>query len=201
MGTVKQNIDIIRDYLPPWERALTMAEHYLANATWIFRNINRQQLINEMLPTIYGKQSAYAPEEYAGPHDLALLFSVFALGSVLDTSLPVSSAETEGEHFNQLALAALCQQPVLEKPSLVTIQTLHVLSVYNAMLGGDVSGGESTMESTWSLVAVACHLAQTVRYFNPTCTESTAQFVLIRMQIGLRKFEMQRAYCKYSLHS
>lgn len=197
MGTVKQNIDIIRDYLPPWERALTMAEHYLTSATWIFRNINRQQLINEMLPTIYGKQSAYAPEEYAGPHDLALLFSVFALGSVLDTGLPVASAETEGEHFNQLALAALCQQPVLEKPSVVTIQTLHVLSVYNAMLGGDVSGGESTMETTWSLVAVACHLAQTVRYFNSTCIESAVQ--IVRLQIGLRKFEPQRAYCKYSL--
>ena len=171
MGTTKQNINVIRDYLPPWDRALEMAERYLTNGTWIFRNINRQQLINEMLPAIYGKRSAYAPDEYSGPHDLALLFSVLALGSVMDTSLPVSTAETEGEHFNQLALAALCQQPVLEKPSLVTIQTLHVLSVYNAMLGGDVSGGESTMESTWALVAVACHLAQTVRFFDSTSTQ------------------------------
>jgi hypothetical protein len=162
MGTTKQNINVIRDYLPPWDRALEMAESYLANGTWIFRNINRQQLINEVLPLIYGKRTAYAPDESSGPHDLALLFSVFALGSVMDPSLPVSTAETEGEHFNQLALSALCQQPVLEKPSLVTIQTLHVLSVYNAMLGGDVSGGESTMETTWSLVAVACHLAQTI---------------------------------------
>src|ERR1700677_3553592 len=118
MGTTKQNINVIRDYLPPWNRALEMAENYVANSTWVFRNINRQQLINEMLPAIYGKRSAYPPDEYSGPHDLALLFSVFALGSVMDASLPVTTAETEGEHFNQLALAALCQQPVLEKPSL-----------------------------------------------------------------------------------
>jgi hypothetical protein len=174
-----------------------MADNYLANATWIFRNINRQQLVNEMLPTIYGKRTAYAPDEYNGPHDLALLYSVFALGSVMDVNLPTTAAETNGEHFNQLALAALCQQPVLEKPSLVTIQTLHVLSFYNAMLGGDVSGGESTMESTWSLVAVACHLAQTVRYFYSMCIEIAVQFV--RMQIGLRKLETPHAYCKYSL--
>ncbi|KAH9027077.1 fungal-specific transcription factor domain-containing protein [Lactarius pseudohatsudake] len=161
MGTVKQNIDIIKDYLPPWDRALVMAEAYLASATWIFRSVTRPQLINETLPAIYGKRTAYAVD-HNGPHDLALLFSVFALGSVMDSSLPNATAESEGEHYNQLALAALCQQPVLEKPSVVTIQTLHVLSVYNAMLGGDVSGGESSMESTWSLVAVACHLAQTI---------------------------------------
>ncbi|KAH9053247.1 fungal-specific transcription factor domain-containing protein, partial [Lactarius vividus] len=160
-GTVKQNIDAIKNYLPPWERASVMAEAYLASATWIFRSVTRPQLINEMLPAIYGKRTAYA-DDHNGPHDLALLFSVFALGSVMDSSLTNSTAESEGEHYNQLALAALCQQPVLEKPSVVTIQTLHVLSNYNAMLGGDVSGGESSMESTWSLVAVACHLAQTV---------------------------------------
>lgn len=177
MGTAKQNISVIRDYLPPWNRACEMAENYLSNATWVFRNINRQQLVNEMLPAIYGKRTAYATDDYGGPHDLACLYSVFALGSVMDTNLPTATAESEGEHFNQLALAALCQQPVLEKPSLVTIQTLHILSVYNAMLGGDVSGGESTMESTWSLVAVACYLAQTVRYFCSMCIEIV---VLIR---------------------
>ncbi|KAI9459735.1 hypothetical protein BJY52DRAFT_1368117 [Lactarius psammicola] len=162
IGTIKQNIDTIKDYLPTWDRALAMAESYLANATWVFRSVTRQQLINEMLPVIYGKQTVYT-DDYSGPHDLALLFSVFALGCVMDVSLPNSTSESEGGHYNQLALAALCQQPVLERPSVVTIQTLHMSAVYNSMLGGDVSGGELlTMESTWSLVAVACHLAQSV---------------------------------------
>ncbi|KAH9166663.1 hypothetical protein EDB89DRAFT_2246086 [Lactarius sanguifluus] len=139
-GTVKQNINTIKDYLPPWDHALAMSEFYLANATW---------------------RTAYA-DDHNGPHDLALLFGVFALGSVMDVSLPNSASESEGEHYNQLSQAALSQQPVLEKPSVVTIQTLHILAVYNSMLGGDVSGGESTLESTWSLVAVACYLAQTI---------------------------------------
>jgi hypothetical protein len=147
-----------------------MAESYLENAAWIFRSVTRHQLLNEMLPAIYGKQAAYPPDDYNGPHDLALLFSIFALGSVLNVKLTTATAESEGEHYNQLALAALCLQPVLEKPSLVTIQTLHVASIYNAMLGNDVSGGESSMESTWSLVALAAHLAQTVRYLTPRVT-------------------------------
>jgi hypothetical protein len=142
-----------------------MAESYMENAAWVFRSVTRHQLINEMLPSIYGKGLAYPSDDYNGPHDLALLFSIFALGSVLDVSLSNQIAESEGEHFNQLALAALCLQPVLEKPSLVTIQTLHVASIYHAMLGNEASGGESSMEFTWSLVNLAAHLAQTVRFF------------------------------------
>ncbi|KAH9040307.1 hypothetical protein EDB83DRAFT_2318366 [Lactarius deliciosus] len=138
-GTVKQNLNTIKDYLPPWDHALAMAESYLANATWLFRSVTRQQLIDEMLPAIYGKRTAYA-DDHNGPHDLALLFSVFALRSVMDSGLPNSIAESEGNHYHQLALAALCQQPVLVKPSVVTIQTLHISTIYSAMLGGDTIG-------------------------------------------------------------
>jgi len=163
MGPIKETIALIRTYLPQWEQAVAMAESYLETAAWLFRSVTRHQLVNEMLPAIYGKQPAYPPYDYNGPHDLALLFSVFALGSILDVSLPTPVAESEGEHYNQLALAALGLQPVLEKPSLVTIQTLHIASIYHAMLGNEVSGGESSMEFTWSLVNLAAHLAQTVR--------------------------------------
>jgi hypothetical protein len=177
MGPVNETVSLIRSYLPPWEQASAMAESYLVNATWIFRSVTRHQLVNEMLPSIYRKLP-YPSEEYNGPHDLALLFSIFALGSALDVSLPTRTAESEGEHYNQLALAALCLQSVLEKPSLVTIQTLHISSIYHAMLGNDVSGGESSMEFTWSLVNLAAHLAQTVRYFDSTHLLRYRSFVI-----------------------
>ena len=184
MGPVKDIISLIRNYLPSWEQASSMTANYLDSATWVFRSVTRHQLVNEMLPSIYRKLP-YPSEEYNGPHDLALLFSIFALGSALDVSLPTPTAEAEGEHYNQLALAALCLQPVLEKPSLVTIQTLHIVSIYNAMLGNDVSGGESSMEFTWSLVNLAAHLAQTVRYFD---FYPFAQAPIVSSsQIGLRK--------------
>ncbi|KAI0262363.1 fungal-specific transcription factor domain-containing protein [Gloeopeniophorella convolvens] len=162
VGSVEGVIALIRNHLPPWEQALSICESYLENAAWLFRSVSRQQLIHEMLPAIYRKQPAYPPDDYSGPHDLALLFSVFALGSIVDVKLSTPAAEAEGEHYNQLALAALCLQPVLEKPSLVTIQTLHVSSIYNAMSGSEVSSGESSMETTWSLVALAAHLSQTI---------------------------------------
>ena len=101
------------------------------------------------------------------------------LGSVLDVNLPSQVAEYEGERWNQLALAALGMQPVLQKPSLVTIQTLHIASIYHVMLGNEASGGESSMEFTWSLVNLAAHLAQTVRYVFPRICRAYAVHPLI----------------------
>ncbi|KAF8827844.1 hypothetical protein HHX47_DHR4000927 [Lentinula edodes] len=139
--------------------------------------------------------------DYSGPHDLALLFMVFALGALLEPipsnghssdspsgSSPNSNISTGaasrpspnalGEHYHQLAQAALSLQPVLEKPSIVTIQCLHVMSIYNAMSGegtanpssdtdsagnnltGESKTGQSetSMEMTWSLITMAAHL-------------------------------------------
>jgi hypothetical protein len=117
-------------------------------------------------------------EEWAGPHDLALLFMVFAIGALVGgpTDAPIPGSATTSthtplhsgyqpsplnqstssssyddepvqgdgggkagggvhilasnpplaEHFYQIARACLSLQPVLEKPSIVTIQSLHV---------------------------------------------------------------------------
>ncbi|KAJ3725495.1 fungal-specific transcription factor domain-containing protein, partial [Lentinula raphanica] len=143
--------------------------------------------------------------DYSGPHDLALLFIVFALAALVepypstsssssaDGSSPNSNPSTGpasrpspnslGEHYYQLAQASLSLQPVLEKPSIVTIQCLHVMSIYNAMSGegtanpaSDTSNdtgastgeskktgqSETSMEMTWSLITMAAHLSQTI---------------------------------------
>ncbi|KAI0057395.1 hypothetical protein BV25DRAFT_1831235 [Artomyces pyxidatus] len=162
MGPTDTVFALIQSHLPPYELALSICQTYISNAAWLFRGVSRQQLLDEMLPAIYKQRVVHPPDDYGGPHDLALLLSVLAVGRIVDISLPPATAEAEGEHYNQLALAALCLKPVLEKPSLVTIQALHVSSIYNAMSGSEVSGGESSMETTWSLVALAAYLSQTI---------------------------------------
>lgn len=144
---------------------MPICETYLQNAAWLFRGVSREQIMDEMLPAIYQQKPSYPPEDYSGPHDLALLLSIISVGRIVDITLTQAAAEAEGEHYNQLAMAALCLQPIMERPSMVTIQALHVSSIYNAMCGNEVSGGESTMETTWSLVALAAHLSQTVSTF------------------------------------
>lgn len=155
--------EVIEGHLPTWERAHYLTETYLDQAAWLFRGVARPQLIDEMLPVFYKHHlpsNAELEEDYSGPHDLALLFMVFAIGALVD--LRQDPSGSEGEHYHQIARAAICLQPVLEKPSLVTIQTLHLLSIYNAMSTNEVGDNETSMETTWSLITLATHLSQTV---------------------------------------
>lgn len=145
--------EIIYDKLPPFPHAMLLCEAYFDQLSWLFRGLTRQQLCAEMLPAIYNRH----PEEYSGPHDLALVFIIFSLGYL------VQDNAAEAGHFHQVSLAALSLQPVLEKPSIVTIQTLHLISIYNSMGGSESEQEDTSMELTWSLVTMAAHLGQNVR--------------------------------------
>ncbi|KAK7061069.1 hypothetical protein VNI00_000804 [Paramarasmius palmivorus] len=144
---------------------------------------SRSQSLNRQRSASAERQTV---EEWNGPHDLALLFIVFAIGSLVssgkkDDGSPEQDLEKDDsqstkprhqvpaivEHYHQLSRAALSLQSILEKPSIVTIQALHLLSVYNAMSGDgddhDRSGkGETGMEMTWSLITLASHLSMTI---------------------------------------
>ncbi|KAJ7722887.1 fungal-specific transcription factor domain-containing protein [Mycena maculata] len=182
---------LVISHLPSRARARHLSDTYFEQMAWLFRNTTRGQ-VWDMMRAIYG---AYRPaeeedemwdgdaegdgndeEDYTGPHDLALLFMVFAVGALVQPTPPGASMEedeahrqrvaAEAEHLHQIARAALALQPILEKPSLVTIQTLFLLSVYTGMSGGGAAqgqdDGETSMEMTWSLITLAAHLSQTI---------------------------------------
>ncbi|KAG6827191.1 hypothetical protein H0H92_012838 [Tricholoma furcatifolium] len=262
---------LIASHLPPRPSADSFVRTYISQCGWIFHGVTRAQ-IEEMMAKIYRRSEHDGSSEvvedgwherddgggegdYSGPHDLALLFVIFALGALVspnaDTNVttnsntkrerrsksrghsarstpaasppsahggapvcysPPSTASSSStgsfphnspsisylstspasgqsppqpshshshshpqphsqpqtptpgalaDHFHHLSTAALALQPVLEKPSLVTIQTLHLLSIYNAMSGSDLKN-ETSMEVTWSLVTLAAHLSMAI---------------------------------------
>ena len=163
IGPVRETQLKIETYLPPWERACILAETYLEQAAWIFRAVSKQQLLDEMLPIIYKRQLPLDPaHEYNGPHDLSLLLMIFAVGALVDLNL--EPFNKEADHYYQLAKAAITLQSVFEKPELVTIQALHLMSIYNAMHQPDdrQDEAETSMEMSWSLIRLCHQLAQTV---------------------------------------
>ncbi|KAJ7850986.1 fungal-specific transcription factor domain-containing protein [Mycena leptocephala] len=118
-----------------------------------------------------GPADAPGDEEYTGPHDFVLLFMVFAVGALVLPGVEEGgngNRQAEAEHLHQIARVALALQSVLEKPSLATIQALHLLSIYTGMATGPGTskGGEeepdTSMEMTWSLIVRAAHLSQTI---------------------------------------
>ncbi|KAF7324675.1 Zn(2)-C6 fungal-type domain-containing protein [Mycena kentingensis (nom. inval.)] len=176
---------LVASHLPPRLHADLLVESYFTQLAWLFRGVTRGQ-VSEMMRGVY---AAYGPstmqdpeeveagdpdsEDHTGPHDLALLFMVFAVGALVQP--PAGSAAeddeahrkrigAEAEHLHQIARAALAVQPVLEKPSIVTIQALHLLSIFNSMAAGpnDKEDSETSMEMTWSLITLASHLSQTI---------------------------------------
>lgn len=164
MGSTSSVRELIEAYLPNWERASYLSQTYTDQAGWLFHCVSKDQIDDELLPLYYSNAPLKAKEN-KNVHELALLFLVFAVGALVDVVQETSNAEAE--HYHQIARAAICLQPVLEKPSLVTIQALHMLSMYNAMSGNELSGKETSMETTWSLIVLAAHLSQTVRFYLP----------------------------------
>lgn len=177
---------LIETHLPSWERATHLAKSYAVNAAWLFQSVASEQ-VEEMLPAIYKKPRPELSEEdrpyqdYSGPHDLALLLLIFAIGALMDLSQEPYNAEAE--HYHILARASLCLQPVLEKPSLVAIQALYLLGVYTAMCGNDHRSGETTMESSWSLLTLSAQLAQSIGLHRDSARWGLPDYVVERRRI------------------
>lgn len=161
MGSVAAVQELIESHLPSLERAKVLVQTYFEQASWLFRSVSREQVMEELLPIYYSNSAATPPDEPKGAHELGLLLLVFAIGALVD--LTQDASNQEAEHYHQLARASICLQPVLEKPSVITIQALHLLGAYNAMSGNELAAKETSMETTWSLIILAAHLSQTVR--------------------------------------
>jgi Fungal specific transcription factor domain len=163
----------IESCLPSWERAHKLADTYLEHAAWLFRTVSHQQLMDELLPTIYQREPRnLIPdyEDYGSPHALCLLFIIFALGALVDTDQEAFSAEAT--HYYQLAKAALGLQSVFVRPRLMTIQALNLMSVYNAMSQPDSHNDDegTSMELSWILIRLCHQLSVSVCLFSPSST-------------------------------
>ncbi|EGO23497.1 hypothetical protein SERLADRAFT_408878 [Serpula lacrymans var. lacrymans S7.9] len=131
---------MIESFLPEIGRATLLCETFTEHLTWMFHIVSRRHIINELIPAVYkhlGNPSE--PLEY-GPHDLALLFIVLAIGALVDFTLPPYNAE--GQLYYRLAR------------SIVTVKTLHLMSIYNG-----TSGLESNLENSYSLLNFAGQIA------------------------------------------
>lgn len=61
-------------------------------------------------------------DDHLRSHQLALMFMVLAIGSLMDTKRPAYNIEAE--RYHQLARASLFQSPIFEEPTLNAVQTL-----------------------------------------------------------------------------
>ena len=119
--------------------------------------------MEDTIPLFYPNRRPIAPHlvDHEKLHDLALLFMLFACGSVAD--LTQSAINPEGERYQQLARAALGMRSFLDHGSLAACQALFLLGAYETHSGRKVS-----QESSWKCLSVSLTIAASVRHKRTT---------------------------------
>ncbi|KAF7292903.1 Fungal-trans domain-containing protein [Mycena indigotica] len=141
--------EMIEAFLPPIDRAIFLCETFLEHLSWMFHIVSRRQLIEELIPAIYHQNGVLV--DY-GPHELAVLLVTLGIGALVD--LNMQPYNLEAQHYYRLARAALGLQSILTKPSVVTVKTLHLMSIYNGM-----SGKEANLEASYINLDLATQVA------------------------------------------
>ncbi|KAI9062771.1 hypothetical protein FKP32DRAFT_1758891 [Trametes sanguinea] len=157
-------LEKLEAHLPPQTRAWALCETYLEHLSWWCRPIKRDELIDDILVPIYSsvkdptKHSYHkdaGPDEGRCPHLLAVLFFVFALGSLVDLTLPPCSAEAET--FYRLGRSALSLRSVFDSPEIETVQAMVLMGEYHSLCIQRYS-----IESAWRILSLASKLGQSV---------------------------------------
>lgn len=108
--------------LPSRRLAYSLLDKY-STVSWIFGSLSSRELRVSILDVLYSGEEAY-PSTMDGltMHDLAVLFSVFAIAQILDTG--AERNEPEARRYCSLASLALVYDPVMQHPTLQGIRAL-----------------------------------------------------------------------------
>ncbi|THH09507.1 hypothetical protein EW145_g1977 [Phellinidium pouzarii] len=161
-------LKIVNAHMPSYARATALAEAYLGNIAWFCRIVQRTQIMEELLPTVYkpfhartnpGKADSVDTEGGFQANDcthrLALLLAVLACGAAGDLTLTLDN--DEAELYVHLARAVLNLHPVFVGASLETVQTVLMLSAFQFHACRSAS-----FESGWKLMTFGFTLATSI---------------------------------------
>jgi hypothetical protein len=69
--TTEEFIAQVMSCLPSWERATALCEVYLENRAWLLKGIEREQLVEEVMPIVYGRKKS--PKQSSERHIARLI--------------------------------------------------------------------------------------------------------------------------------
>lgn len=152
-----KQLEFLFDQLPAEPRAWTLCETYMEQATWAFRPIKREELIDEILSPIYKVvKDKSATGSYmlnnVSAHKLAVMFHVFSLGALVDLTLEpcehslsptvlatynieILSGNKEADLYHHLGRACLSLRSVFDSPEIATVQAVLLMASYHGNAG------------------------------------------------------------------
>ncbi|KIJ24919.1 hypothetical protein M422DRAFT_274194, partial [Sphaerobolus stellatus SS14] len=172
-------MDHMRKYLPPSEKAWSLCEIYFEHAGWLVHPVARDHFIAEIFGPIYNTKSSsnnshsslddsLVPPRKPDSHELALLFMIFSLATLLDLTLPPNNVQAE--FYHQLARAGLSCEPILVEPTVPAIQTLILMSFYHWL-----GNRKHSEQISWGIMGLTVNLSQNALNFGrpPSLSLST----------------------------
>ncbi|OBZ66412.1 GTP-binding protein Rho3 [Grifola frondosa] len=107
-----QRIERLRSlfwYLPPADEAAELRQIYYQHAAWMYNPISLAQFNENAFYPFYSPNASPQMDDPLLSHQLALMFMVLAIGSLMDITRP--SYNIEADKYHHLARAALFQSP------------------------------------------------------------------------------------------
>ncbi|KAJ7267685.1 fungal-specific transcription factor domain-containing protein [Mycena haematopus] len=141
-------------HLPLEVRAWSLCQIYFRNGCWTGIPVMQSEAI-ELLTLIYQHKPNPRTQHQSSvnPQQMAVLYLIFALGSLVDLDLPPYNSDAD--HYFDVACAAMSIKPFLENPTVVTVQALTLLSSYYAH-----GGRRFSMDGAWNTISLASSIAQ-----------------------------------------
>lgn len=155
-------MNVLFELLPPRPRAWALCETYMEQASWLFRPLKRDEIIDDVFTPIYTAKKQREDPNFSvekrlniSPHKMAVMFMVFAQGSLVDLTLPPYN--TEADNYHHYGRAALSLRSVFDSPAIETVQAIVLMAYYHSN-----AGKRYTMDGVWTLVSLGSKIAQSV---------------------------------------
>ncbi|KZT19140.1 hypothetical protein NEOLEDRAFT_1246038 [Neolentinus lepideus HHB14362 ss-1] len=155
-------LELVWNELPPQTRAWSLCEAYFEHASWFYNACTRDEIVNDVMAPVYKivkdrTRPEFNPRDLTsvGPHAIAVLYFVFAIGALMDLTLPAYNSEAE--KYFRLGRAVLTLRSIVDSPAIETVQAIGLMGAYHGL-----DGQRYTMDSSWSLCALSSKLAQSL---------------------------------------
>ncbi|PCH44398.1 hypothetical protein WOLCODRAFT_76356 [Wolfiporia cocos MD-104 SS10] len=143
-------------YLPPADEAAELRQIYFQHAAWMYNPLSRSMFDEQAYNVFYNTRDVPSLDDALLAHQLALMFMVLSIGSLMDLARPAYNIEAEKYH--QLARAALFQSPVFEEPTLAAVQALYLMAFYLFLSERHGTG----VGTRWAFMGLAVKLSVSV---------------------------------------
>ncbi|KAF8074745.1 hypothetical protein FPV67DRAFT_1408589 [Lyophyllum atratum] len=137
-------------FLPRTSIARKICDTYFRHAAWMYTPIPETDFLETIFRPVYEQDGTF--QGSVSSHNLAVLFMVLAIGSLMDVDLPAHSSESM--QYYQLARAALALDSVIEEQTIPGIQALLLMCHF--MFLSDMGGPR------WVIMGMVVKLAQSV---------------------------------------